>query len=147
VVGEGSFRAAVVLPEQSPFPSRGDIVAFNGEVHGRHVLFAHIYGTRPLPQSAVIVFRFGHQSGTYGLTLDAELPQVAAEWGHVSGVELILRRTFAYRGRQRSFLSAGCPAPAGFTLATSPFARVSFGFADGRELRATMVRSCRVARS
>jgi hypothetical protein len=146
VVGEGSFRAAVVLPEQSPFPSQGDIVAFNGEVHGRHVLFAHIYGTRPLPQSAVIIFRYSHQSGTYGLTLTAELPQVTAEWGHVSGVRMSLRRTFTYKGRQRSFLSAGCPAPAGFTIVTAPFARVSFGFADGRVLQTAMVRNCRVAR-
>ena len=145
VVGEGSFRAAVALPEQSPFPSEGRVVAFFGTVHGEHVLFAQIYGEKPLPQSTVIIFRFGHQSGTYGLTLNAALPQVAAEWGHVSAVELTLTRVFRYRGRERSFLSADCPAPSGFTIATAPFAKVSFGFEDGRVLQSTMVRSCKVA--
>jgi hypothetical protein len=143
VVGRGSFRAAVVLPEQSPFPSRGKVVAFNGLLHGKHVLFAHIFGTQPLPQSAVIVFRFGHEAGAFGLTLRADLPQVTAEWGHVSGVELTLKRTFTYRGSERSFLSASCPAPAGFTEIPSPLARVSFGFEDGRVLGTTLVRSCR----
>jgi hypothetical protein len=145
VVGSGSFRAAVALPEQSPFPSQGKVIAFNGLLHGEHVIFAHIYGTQPLPQSALIVFRLGHQGGTYGLTLDADLPQVAAEWGHVSGIELRLERRFTYKGQERSFLSADCPAPRGFTVATSPFARVSFDFEDGRVLRVPMVRSCRVA--
>jgi len=31
-VGEGSFAANVLLPEQSPFPSAGKIVAFNGTI-------------------------------------------------------------------------------------------------------------------
>jgi hypothetical protein len=145
VVGEGSFRAAVALPEQSPFPSQGKVTAFFGSVHGERVIFAHIYGEQPLPQSAVIIFRFGHQGGTFGLTLSAELPQVAAEWGHVSGVNLTLDRAFKYKGRERSFISADCPAPAGFTVATAPFAKVGFAFDDGRVLQSTMVRSCRVA--
>jgi hypothetical protein len=98
-----------------------------------------------LPQSAVIIFRLGHQAGTYGLTMTAALPQVAAEWGHVSAVELTLSRIFRYRGRERSFLSADCPAPPGFTVATAPFARVGFAFDDGLVLQSTMVRSCSVA--
>jgi hypothetical protein len=144
VVGRGDFKAAVALPEQSPFPSQGQIVAFNGLLHGQHVIFAHIYGTTPLPQSSVIVFRIGRASGNYRLQLTAQLPLVAAEWGHVSGVRLTLGREFTYRGRQKSFLSASCPAPKGFTVATAPFARVGFGFADGRLLQSTLVRSCAV---
>lgn len=145
VVGKGSFHAAVALPEQSPFPSEGELTAFIGVVHGEHVLFAHIYGDKPLPQSTVIIFRFGHQTGSYGLTMTAALPQVAAEWGHVSAVSLTLKRLFRYQGRERSFLSADCPAPSGFTTATAPFAKVAFGFDDGRVLQSTMVRTCKVA--
>jgi hypothetical protein len=146
VVGKGSFHAAVALPEQSPFPSEGDLTAFIGVVHGEHVLFAHIYGEKPLPQSTVIIFRFGHQSGAYGLTMTAALPQVAAEWGHVSAVSLTLQRLFKFKGRERTFLAADCPAPAGFTIATAPFAKVAFAFNDGRVLQSTMVRTCKVAR-
>ena len=144
VVGEGHFKANVVLPEQSPFPSSGRVIAFNGTLHGRHVVFAHIYGTDPLPQSRVLSFKLGHASGTYRTTLTAELPKVAAEWGYVSGVSLSLRRTFRYRGEAHSFLSAGCPAPAGFPGATFSFARASFRFEDGRILSSTLTRSCGV---
>jgi hypothetical protein len=143
VVGEGSFSAAVALPDQSPFPSQGKIIAFNGLLHGRHVIFAHIYGTKPLPQSSVIVFSFGRATGTYRILLSAELPQVAAEWGHVSGIQLTLGRTFTYKGRKHGFLSAGCPAPAGFNTATSSLVRANFDFDDGRTLESTLVGTCR----
>jgi hypothetical protein len=142
VIGKGQFKAHVVLPEQSPFPSSGKVVAFNGTFHGDHVVFAHVYGTVPLPQSSVLVFRLARASGNYGATLTAELPQVAADWGYVSGVSLSLGRTFHYHGRTRSFLSAGCPAPAGFPGATFVFAKASFGFEDGRTLSSTLTRSC-----
>lgn len=145
VVGEGFFKANVVLPEQTPFPSRGRVIAFNGTLHGRRVIYAHIYGKTPLPQSQVLAFELGRVSGTYRTTLTAELPQVAAEWGYVSGVTLTLGRSFTYKGRTRSFLSAGCPAPRDFPGATFVFARASFGFEDGRTLSSTLTRSCGVA--
>lgn len=144
LVGEGQFRAKVVLPEQSPFPSAGRVIAFNGTLHGHPVIFAHIYGTAPLPQSQVLAFKIGHASGAYGTTLTAELPQVAAEWGYVSSVSLTLKRRFRYRGRSRSFVTASCPAPNGFTLANFALARASFGFEDGKVLSATLERSCKV---
>lgn len=147
LVGKGQFRAKVVLPEQSPFPSEGRVIAFNGTLHGHPVIFAHIYGTAPLPQSQVLAFRIGQAGGGYRTTLTAELPQVAAEWGYVSSVTLTLKRRFRYRGRRRSFVTASCPAPDGFTLANFPLARASFGFEDGRVLSATLERSCKVVGS
>jgi hypothetical protein len=144
VVGQGEFSANVVLPEQSPFPSSGRVVAFNGIRHGRHVVFAHIYGTEPLPQSRVLAFKISHSSGGYRTKLVAQLPQVAADWGYVSGVSLTLKRRFKYGDRLRSYVTAGCPAPDRFTIATFPFARASFSFEDGRVLTSTLIRSCRV---
>jgi hypothetical protein len=147
VVGQGSFGAEVVLPEQSPFPSSGRVVAFNGALHGRRVVFAHIYGTEPLPQSRVLAFEIGRAGGGYRTTLTAELPRVAADWGYVSNVGLTLKRRFKDRGRVRSFVNASCPAPGRFTVATFPLARASFGFEDGRVLTSTLIRSCKVSGS
>jgi hypothetical protein len=146
VIGRGAFRAKVMLPEQSPFPSRGKVIAFNGILHGRHVVFAHIYGTASLPQSSVLAFKLSRAGRSYGVTLNAELPRVAAEWGYVSGVSLTLQRRFKYRGRAHSYLSAGCPAPKGFPGATFSFAWASFGFEDGRNPTSTLTRSCGVRR-
>lgn len=147
LVGSGSFEAHVALPEQSPFPSNGRVLAFNGNLHGRPVIYAHVYGTEPLPQSFVLPFRIRRARGAYATTLVARLPRVAAEWGYVSGISLTLRRSFSYRGRRHSYLSAGCPAPRGFPGATFALARASFGFEGGQTLSSTLTRSCGVRRS
>jgi hypothetical protein len=144
LVGRGTFRARVALPEQSPFPSNGTILAFNGNLHGRPVIYAHIYGTEPLPTSFVLPFEVRRAGGQYGTALVAELPQVADEWGFIRQIGLTLDRSFRYRGRDRSYISAGCPAPKGFRGATFNFAKATFGFEDGRSLSATLTRSCRV---
>jgi hypothetical protein len=144
LVGTGTFKADVALPEQSPFPSDGTILAFNGNLHGRPVIYAHIYGTKPLPTSFVLPFEIRQGSGEYATTLVAQLPRVAAEWGFVSGVSLTLQRNFTYEGERHSYLSAGCPAPKGFPGATFSFAKASFGFEDGKTLSSTLRRSCGV---
>jgi hypothetical protein len=146
LVGTGTFEADVALPDQSPFPSDGKVLAFNGNLHGKPVIYAHIYGTEPLPTSFVLPFEIQKASGDYGTKLVAELPQVAAEWGFVSGVSLTLQRSFVYKGKRHSYLSAGCPAPKGFGGASFPFAKASFGFEDGRTLSSTMRRACAVQR-
>lgn len=142
LVGSGTFEANVALPEQSPFPSNGRVLAFNGNLHGKPVIYAHIYGTEPLPTSFVLPFHIRRGSGEYGTILTANLPQVAAEWGFVSGVSLTLQRSFTYKGKRHSYLAAGCPAPKGFPGATFSFARASFGFEDARTLASTLTRSC-----
>jgi hypothetical protein len=143
VVGKGAFTAHVLLPEQSPFPSRGEALAFNGVFHGEHVVYVQIYGTTPLPQSQVLVFHLGSTTGQYKLTMTADLPQVAANWGYVSGLSLKLGRTFTYKGKQHGFLSAGCPAPPGFPGAVFPMARATFSFDNGVAVPVTTTGHCK----
>jgi hypothetical protein len=144
LVGEGSFSANVKLPEQSPFPSDGKVLAFNGRYRGRPAILAHIYGTTPLPTSYVLPFKIGHTSGAFGTVLEAEFPAVTGEWGYVTGLSMNLHRRFAYRGRTRGYLSAGCPAPEGLTLVPFPLARTSFEFDSGLTISTTLNRTCRV---
>jgi DNA-binding beta-propeller fold protein YncE len=143
LVGEGHFAANVKLPEQSPFPSSGKVLAFNGRLHGKPAILAHIYGTQPVPTSYVLPFSIGDSRGTYGTVLEASLPHATGDWGYVTGLEMKLRRSFSYRGKRRSYLSAGCPAPAGFPGAVFPLARTSFAFAGGMTLVSVLNRSCR----
>lgn len=143
LVGEGHFAANVKLPEQSPFPSQGKVVAFNGRVHGKPAILAHIYGTQPAPTSYVLPFLIRSSRGTYGNVLEASLPQATGDWGYVTGLRMSLRRSFRYRGARRSYLSAGCPAPSGFPGAVFPLARTSFVFAGGMTLASVLDRSCR----
>ena len=143
LVGEGRFSANVRLPEQSPFPSSGKVLAFNGRMHGRPAIFAHIYGTDPVPTSYVLPFFVKSSAGTFGTVLETSLPSVTGEWGYVTGISMTLDRRFSYRGKRRSFLSAGCPAPSGFDLASFPLIRTSFGFEGGVNVTSTVNRVCR----
>jgi hypothetical protein len=141
MVGEGSFSAKVLLPEQTPFPSAGKIYAFNGTYDGRPAILAHVYGTEPVPTSYTLPFEIGHAKGTFGTVLSVSLPKVTSEWGYITGLKLNLARTGA---GQRPYASASCPAPKGFPGAVFPFARTTFAFKGGVELSTTLNRSCRV---
>jgi hypothetical protein len=133
LIGEGQFRANVLLPEQSPFPSEGKLLAFNGTIGRRPAIFAHIYGTKPLPTSYVFAFRMKRTKGTYGTTLEASFPRATGEWGYITGISLTLNKRL---------VKAGCPAPQGFDKVVFPLARTSFDFAGGLRLTNTLTRSC-----
>lgn len=145
LVGTGVFKANVVLPDQSPFPSNGRILLFNGKVKGAPVIFAHIFGEKPLPTSFTLPFAIRKsRKGAYGTVLVARLPQIAADWGYVSGVALKLGHRFKRAGSPRSYISASCPALRGFGGATFPFARAVFEFEGSTKMVSTLTRSCRV---
>jgi hypothetical protein len=144
LVGRGSFEAEITLPGQAPYSISGKLLAFNGRRAGKPVLFGQIYAPRPFANSFVIVFAISQlRKGAYGTALSAALPRAMGAWGKLTGIELTLSRRYSYRGRRHSYLSAGCPAPAGLPGASFRFARTSFGFEGGRTLRLTMTRSCR----
>jgi len=145
LVGEGSFSADVRLPEQSPFPSEGKVLAFNARYQGHPAIFAHIYGTEPVPTSYVLPFLIKSTKGTYGTVLEAQLPRVTGEWGFVTGISMALNRTFSFHGKKQSYLSAGCPAPKGFPGVNFPLAKTTFAFEGGLALSSVLNRSCKVA--
>ncbi len=143
-VGEGSFAANVVIPEQSPFPSQGKIVAFNGTERGKPVILAHVYGTVPVPLSYTLILRMTPGRGAWGTVLSADLPEVTSDVAYVTGISLTLDRRFVSGGVARGYVSAGCPAPKGFPGAVFPLARASFSFGAAGTLASTLRRSCKV---
>jgi hypothetical protein len=140
LVGRGSFSARVLLPDQAPFPSAGEVYAYNGTYEGKPAILAHVYGTQPAPTSYTLPFVIEKTKGTFGTLLSASLPQVTSQWGYVTGLSLELRATGAARG----YLTASCPAPKGFSGAVFPLARSSFSFAGGLAVQSTLNRHCRV---
>jgi len=144
MVGEGRFSANVKIPEQSPFPSTGKVLAFNGRLRGKPAILAHIYGTKPVPTSYVLPFEIRRSRGIYGTELAASLPRVTGEWGYVTGISMSLQRRFSFRGKRRGYFNAGCPAPRGISRVGFPLARTSFEFEGGLTLAPTLNRSCRV---
>jgi hypothetical protein len=144
LVGRGSYLANTAFPEQLAFPASGHILAFNARVDGRPAILAHIYGTEPVATTRIVTFHIHRRPGAFGTILSGSLPASLNRYGYVRRLDLSFFRRFLYRGQRRSYLSASCPAPAGFPGAVFPFARASMGFADGRTLSSTLTRSCRV---
>lgn len=144
LLGSGSYSADLAFPEQVVFASRGRVLAFNAVVGGRPAILAHVFGSEPALTSRVIVFRIHRGQGTFGTVLSGTMPEEANGYGSVTSIALRLFRNYVYRGERHSYISAGCPAPAGFTSAVFPFAKVAMSFAGGRLLASTLTRTCRV---
>jgi hypothetical protein len=143
LVGEGRFWATIVLANQPSYPTQGRLLIFNGRLHGRPALLGQIYSPHPFATSFVIPFAIEQQAhGQFGTALVAPLPGALGDWGYLTGIEMRLWRRYRHAGVQHSFLSAGCPAPSGFSRAAFPLMRARFSFADGRDLSSTVVRTC-----
>lgn len=142
-VGEGRVGGVLVLPEQKPAEFGGRVVAFNGRMpDGAPAILAHLYLPRPVPLSFVLAFRVSHGHGTFGTRLVATVPAQTRRSAHITAFSLRLHRVFEVGGERRSYLSAGCPAPAGFTSATFPLLRASYSFVGKQAVADTLVRTC-----
>jgi len=134
LVGEGRFRARVLIPDQAPFPSSGRLLAFYGSYRGNRAILGHVYGTDPAPTSYTIPFRLRQSRGTFGTVLSAALAPSLGRSGYITLLRLTIGGRFGH-------LRATCPARSGST-ALFPLASLAVGFPD-RDLRTTLLRSCR----
>ena len=147
LVGEGKFFGTLTLPGAAPYPLEGKLLVFNGTEGNKHVLLGHVYSPHPFATSFVITFDIkSGGKGTYGTVLVADMKKALGTQKNLTGIEMTLNRRYSYRGKRRSYVSAGCPAPQGVNLVSFPLARTSFSFADGRTLTTTLNRSCKVRR-
>jgi hypothetical protein len=143
-IGYGRIRALASFPGTHRFFFNGRVVIFNGRLeNGRPAILLHVYNPTP-PTSLVFPLRIERRPGHYGTVLSA--PVRIGQWSRITDFKLVLRRTYRYRGERRSFISAGCPAPAGFTVGISPFVLATLSFADGTAKKIAVVSSCRVGR-
>ena len=146
LIGNGSVTSRVSLPGQGAFASNGPMLAFNGRYKGKSAVFAQVATGAPLPLTYVIIFEVRKKGGTFGNSLIGTLPPIASEYGYITAFNLSLRRQYSFKGKRMSYASGSCPAPKGFPGAQFPFAKVSYQFADGSNLGATLVKECKVRR-
>lgn len=145
LVGSGSVRVQVRIPGQEPFLVRARLLAFNGpRRNGHKLIYAQAYSRKP-PGAFILTFRVSNRPGLFGTVLSTTLPLSSQGWAYLTHFDMTLHRTYVYRGRHRSYVSAACRAPAGFESALFPFARATYGFADGRSLSTSASGRCRVA--
>jgi hypothetical protein len=143
LVGEGRFTGTITLPGSAPYPIEGKLLVFNGREHRHQVLLGHVYSPHPFATSFVFSFAItSKRKGTYGTVLTADMRKALGSKKNLTGIEMTLSRRYSYKGKRRSYVSAGCPAPKGFHSTPYPLARTSFSFADGRNLKAVLPRTC-----
>src|SRR4051794_262969 len=93
LVGSGQFWAHIVLPDQTPYPTKGRLLIFNGRRQGRPVLLVQIYTHHPFDSAFLIDFSIRKISrGPYGTELSAAFPRALGEWGYVDRIKLTLKR-------------------------------------------------------
>jgi hypothetical protein len=143
LVGRGKLRAKIFLPDQTPFKILAYMLAFNGRTKvGRRAVLVHVY-TKDPPISFVIPFVVHRQTGAFHTILVTTLRRSVGTWPHVASFKVDIARSFVHDGRRHSYLSAKCPLPSTFTAGFVSFARATYAFADGREVKVEAVRSCR----
>jgi hypothetical protein len=142
LVGHGRLEAQVVVPNQAPFTIRARLLAFNGRVGRKRVIFLHVFSASP-PTVSVLPFLIRPGSGRFGTMLEGNLPAALGPWPHFARFEITLFRRYEYRGWRRSYLSASCPIPPRFTAGFFSFAKADLTLADGRTIGTGIARGCR----
>lgn len=135
-VGSGEGTADLVVGERI-FPVATTIMAFNGKpVAGKPVILLHTYSQSPIQTTLVLVGTVtGFDREGYGPRLDVTIPLIAAGQGAITGFHVKIFKTFSYKGKKRSYVSATCP-----TKRTK--ARGEFVFKDGESLTPTLTGKC-----
>jgi hypothetical protein len=143
LVGRGRLYDRVFIPGQSPFGLHAHLLAFNGKTKAGHTAVWVLAYTSDPPVSFVLPFHVRHQAGPFRTVLVTVVPRSIGPWPHFAHFHMNVSRRFSYRGRTHSYLSASCPLPPHFTSGFLSLARATFNLAEGPQLRAETVRSCR----
>jgi hypothetical protein len=145
IVGDGHVTLVVRLNGQKDFQVKGKLLAFNGPRKGKKkLILAQIYSHNP-PGAFVLTFEVTKRKGIYGTVIATKLPSYARSWAYLTFFEMRLERIYRHAGERRSYVSAACGAPEGFTQALFPFAKASYGFEGGKVLSTSIQRTCQVA--
>jgi hypothetical protein len=137
IIGSGEGEVEVAFPEQQPFSATGPIVLFNGGVHGGATLILiHTYVAVPAPTAVIATAKLTKiHRGRYGTHVIARIPPIAGGAGSVTKFKLTIKRSFTYKDKKQSYLTASCPTGHYYTEG-------EVGFADGTTLAITHVLPC-----
>ena len=145
IVGSGHVTLVVRLPSQADYISRNNLLAFNGpRKNGNKLILAQVYSKNP-PGAIILTFTVKKHPGVYGNTIETTLPSYAENWAYLTSFEMNLGRTYTVHGKEHSYVSAACAAPAGFPGAIFPFGKASYKFSGGETVTTKIVRSCKVS--
>ncbi len=134
----GGGTASALLPVGGKvFPVGQTVTAFNGVPQaGKPSIILHAYGTTPIQTTLVLVgtvTRINKEG--FGPRLDIDVPLLAGGAGALTGVNVKIFKTFSYKGKKRSYVSATCTSKKWKS-------RGQFVFRDGESLTPSVTQKC-----
>ena len=137
LIGSGRVGAQIAFAEQAPFNASGPLLIFNGPPQGgKQVLVFHVYAKVPAPTTFVTTALISKVSGVYGTKAEVKIPTIVGGQGSLTSFKAILpKKTWTYKGKQQSLLSASCPTG-------KLFAAGEFMFTNGIKFEGKVSKSC-----
>lgn len=110
LVGRGTGKAMVTMPNKAPFVITSPLSFFNGPREGgKPTLIAHGYETVPAPKTLLVPIVIERVSkGRYGFHALVEMPEVAGGFGAPILAEASIGATRKLRGKTVGYLNAHC---------------------------------------
>jgi hypothetical protein len=137
VIGSGKTTVEVALAEQKPILVDSALTVFNGGTKGGTTTFyIHAFFTAPVSGAIVTTVKITKiHNGRYGLKSVASIPKIVGGSGSVKSFDLKIGKTYTYKGKKVSVLSARCSDGKLQAFATSLFS-------DGTKASAGIIRTC-----
>ena len=137
VIGTGKTTVEVKLAEQKPILVDSALTVFNGgQQGGTTTFYIHAFFTAPVSGAIVTTVKIKKiHNGRYGLKSIATIPKIVGGSGSVKSFDLKIGKTYTYKGKKVSVLSARCSDGKLQAFATSIFS-------DGTKASAGIVRTC-----
>jgi hypothetical protein len=110
LVGTGTGKALVTMPDKIPFQIKSAISFFNAApTGGKPTLIAHAYETVPVPKALLVPIVIEKVAkGRYGFHVRVEMPEVAGGFGAPTLAEASIGATIKRKGKKIGFVSAHC---------------------------------------
>jgi hypothetical protein len=137
IIGTGHTAVEVLFAESKPVPVDSALTVFNGgQKGGTTTFYIHAFFTAPITGAIVTTVKIKKiNRGRYGLKSVAAIPKIANGAGSVKSFDLKIGKTYTYKGKKMSVLSARCADGKLQAFASSIFA-------DGTKASAGIVRTC-----
>ncbi len=134
----GSGHASVLLPSSKGATAENlEVTAFNGKPQGKNpVVLLHTFGLSPVQVTQVLVGTVTkYNKEGFGPRLSVPVPAIAGGAGALTEFEATIFKKYAYKGKQRSYVTATCPSK-------KLKARGKFIFKDGQSLTPEVSGKC-----
>jgi hypothetical protein len=136
IIGKGS--AITLIPLGTVFTEPVTVTAFNGVPQGgKPVVLLHSYGISPVQTTLIltgVVSNYGKEG--YGPRLDVTIPPLAGGFGAITDFKVKINKSWTYKGKKMSFVSARCPASKKLKY------RGAFTYKDGTTIDASTTQAC-----